>query len=111
MTVVSERRSEQRPIGGQCLGRLNKALTRQKPEIRVDIHRWHFQLFTLPLGRRNHGGPVQVEEVLDELVGMLSLDTEQDQCCAGKVFLIEGHDDAGIAANGGSQHMSIVDVG
>ncbi|MCY1465466.1 hypothetical protein D9M71_836140 [compost metagenome] len=41
---------------------------------------------------------------------MLSLDTERSQCCTGKVFLIERHDDTGIAANRGCKHMSIIDI-
>ncbi|MNL50583.1 hypothetical protein D3C87_1736120 [compost metagenome] len=67
-------------------------------------------MLALALRRRDHCRRVEVEEVVDELVRMLSLDTERAQCFTGKVFLIERDDDAGVAANGGCQHMSIIDI-
>ena len=85
-TVVSERRSENGAIVSQRLARLNQALAQQKIKIGADIHWRHLQLLSLALRRRDHCCRIQAEEVADELVRMLSLDTERPSAAQGKSF-------------------------
>lgn len=106
-----ERHSENGSIKSQCLARLYQALTHQKIKISADIYRRQLQLLALPLRRRHHCCWVQAEEVVNEFVRVLSLDTEGGQRSAREVFLIEGDDDAGVSANGGSQDMTVINIG
>lgn len=69
------------------------------------------ELSALPLSRGDDGCGVQVEEVVDELVRVLRLDTEGLQDGGREVFLVEGDDHAGIAAYGRRQNMTVVRIG
>ena len=68
-----------------------------------------FELRAL-LGSGNDCGGIQVEQVVDKFVGVLSLDAERRKRVARKISLVEGDDDAGATANGGCEYVSVVGV-
>ncbi|AOZ01712.1 hypothetical protein BKK81_20240 [Cupriavidus sp. USMAHM13] len=66
------------------------------------------ELRALLPGGGNDSGRIQVEQVVDEFVGVPGLDAERCQCVVRKVFPVEGDDDAGAATNGGGEYVPVV---
>ena len=66
---------------------------------------------TLFLGRNADDVGGKVQQVGDELVGMLSLDSELGQRFGGIVGKIAGHDDIDPRTNRGSEDVTIIRVG
>jgi hypothetical protein len=58
----------------QRFDRLDKALSQEKVQVRVDVHRWHLQLLALALSGSYDGGRVKIEQVIDELVRVLGFE-------------------------------------
>lgn len=54
---------------------------------------------------------IKIEQILNERVGMLGFDAEGSQHLQRKVTLIEGHNNASVAANCRSQHVAVIGVG
>lgn len=80
----------------------------QYVEVVIDIHGRMLELRALLLGGGNDSVRIQIEQVTDEFVGMLSLDTERRQRIVRKISLIEGDDNTGTTSNGGGEHVSVV---
>ena len=57
------------------------------------------------------GGLVEIEEVLYEQIRVLGLQPERTQYVGREVALVEGHDHAGVAADGCSENMPVPRVG
>ena len=53
----------------------------------------------------------EIEEMHDELIGMLCFDIELSENLLRKISHVTRHDDAGAAADGGCQYVAILRVG
>lgn len=91
--------------------RLREALPKQDVEVAIDVDRRVLQLLSLPLCSGDHRGRVEIEEVLYEQIRVLGLQPERTQYVGRKVALVEGHDHAGVAADGCSEYMPVPRVG
>lgn len=68
------------------------------------------QTCSLALRRGAYGTGIQVDQVRDELVRMLDLDSERLQRRLRKIAQIERDDDRCSSPNGRSEHVSIVRI-
>jgi len=104
-------RSEDGPKCRKTLHSLDEDLPEQNVETALDVHGRVLQLLPLPLGSCDDRSLIEIEEVLDEDVGMLGLESEGLQHVSREVLLVEGHAHARVAANRGREHMPIIRIG
>lgn len=64
----------------------------------------------LALRRGYYRCGVKIEEILYKLVGMLRLHSVGSEYIRRKIFLIEGYDHTGVAADGRGQNMAVFGV-
>ena len=95
-------------VGGKVLHRLGEALLHQNVEVTVNIYRRVLQGAALLLGSRYNSGLIEIEQVVNELIGVLHLDAIRCQQVFREVSLIEGDDDTGTASNGCCRFTLIV---
>ena len=60
---------------------------------------------------RDHGAGREIEQVEDEVVGMLGLDTIRLEAVRRKVLQVEGNDGLRARANRGSEDMPVIRIG
>jgi hypothetical protein len=60
---------------------------------------------------RQHGARREAEQVQDEFIWVLGLDSERVEDSVGKVFEVHGHNDIRPAADGGSKDMAVTGIG
>lgn len=73
--------------------------------------RWILEAFTVSLGSRTDDAGVKVQQVCDELVGMLSLDSKLGERIAREVGKVAGYDDIRSGTNRGGKNVTIILVG
>ena len=57
-----------------------------------------------------HGVPIEIEQMQDELIRMLSNDAVISQDARWEIIQVESHDHVGLAANGRRQYMPIIGI-
>jgi hypothetical protein len=60
---------------------------------------------------RQHGARREAEQVQDEFIRVLGLDSERFEDSLGKVFEVHRHNDIRPAADGGSKDMAVTGIG
>jgi len=103
-------RPKNRPVSFERLAGLNHALPLQDVEVAVHHHRRMLEHFALSPCRADNRSRLEIEEIVDEYVGMLRFHPIRRQHCVGKVLLIERHDHTGVAADRGGQDMPIISI-
>ena len=57
-----------------------------------------------------HGVPIEIEQMQDELIRMLSNDAVISQDARWEIIQVESYDHVGLAANGRRQYMPIIGI-
>lgn len=84
---------------------------------RVDIHQLGggfgriLETFENRADGSNDSARVEIEEIGDELIGMLRLDSKGRKGLLWKVFQVVGDDDVGVRMNRGRKYMAVIGVG
>jgi hypothetical protein len=60
---------------------------------------------------RQHSARRKAEQVQDEVIWVLGLDSERVEDSVGKIFEVHGHNDIRPAADGGSKDMAVTGIG
>src|SRR5207249_3829707 len=94
----------------EASNRLGKAGGFQRRKVFVHGLRGILETFSLSLGSRANRAGIKVEQVSEELVGMLSFDSKLGQGVAWKMLEVVGHDHVGSSTDRGGKNVTIFGI-
>lgn len=88
-----------------------KALSPERHEIFIDRFRRIPEASSVVLSRRNDPCRRQIQQMQDEFIRMLRLDSERLDRGRWEISDVDRHDDIGVAAYRRGQHMPVIRIG
>lgn len=87
---------------------MSEPLTLQRLQVLADRHGRILQTLPMRLGRRQHQCRREIEEVEDELLGMLRLNPEWSQGIGGEIAQVHRYAHICLAANCRCQNVPVI---